>query len=318
MKTQHVFISYSQQDAEFATVLENELNDNFHVVWRDKSSIQGGSEWEQEIKKALGCSYALIVICTKASIDSKWVKFEIEFAQNLSTVIPIIPLQLGDCRLPMLLSKKQVIDFSFILEGEFISQIHYYKESLKKLLRALEESRPILRHLRDLKDPNENTRENAAHKIGNMGDPIAAVALTKALSDLDVDVKLEAAIALGKIKANSAVKALIRLLDEEQDPDVCAAAATALGDIGKAEACIPLISKLTHHDRFVKANAALALGKLGEKSAVEPLISLMRNDGISDVREASAIALARIGGDHSLRALKRVGLDSQKLLKKTK
>lgn len=313
MTLEHVFISYSRQDTEFAELLEQELSENFHVVWRDKSSIPGGSEWEQEIKKALDSSYTVIVICTKTSIDAKWVKFEIEFTQNLSTDIPIIPLQLDDCRLPKLLSKKQIIDFSFLLEGKFISQIQSYKESLKKLLSALEKSRPILRYLSDLKDPDEDTRERAAYMIGNLGDPIATVALMNALSDLDVDVRFEAALALGKIKAKSAVKALIRLLDDEEDADVCAAAATALGDIGAAEASIPLIGKLTHHDRFVKAKAARALGKLGEKSAVESLINLMRNDGISDVREASAIALAIIGGTQSLRALKRVGLDPQKL-----
>ena len=314
---EHLFISYSRKDYEFAEFLEQELSEKFHIVWRDTSSILGGNEWEKEIKKALNTSYAVIVICTEASIDAKWVRFEIEFAQNLRRDIPIIPISLDNCRIPEFLSKKQIIDFSFLLQDNFVRQIRAYKGSLNKLLSALEETRPILRYLRDLKDPNENTREIAARMIGELRDPIGTVALTDALSDLDIDVRIESALALGKIKSKSSVKALIRLLDEEEDADVCSAAASALGEIGEAEASVPLIRQLTHSDRFVKASAARALGKLAEKSAIEPLIHIMRNDGISDVRQASAIALAKIGSPHALRALKRVGINPEEILKNT-
>ena len=176
----------------------------------------------------------------------------------------------------------------------------------------------LLRYLRELESSADETRENAAREIGGIGDPIAVPALIKALSDPDVDVRFEATKALGRLKSKNAFKQLIRLLNEEDDPDICAEAVAALGEIGLPGAIGPLIKKLDDSDRFVRASAARALGNLGEMGAVESLIHLMRNDGISDVREAATEALVEIGGPEAERAIRRVGIDPEKLKQENK
>lgn len=313
----HVFLSYSRKDSAYAELLEEELTERDHTVWRDQSSIQGGADWEGEITNALSEAYAVLVINSRSSEESEWVKFEIEYANRIREKIQIIPLSLDDSKIPPSLNKMQAIEFAFLSELRDISQIRQYKRSLRSLLDALESSRPILRYLRELKSANEQVREKAAHEIGNLRDPIATDPLIDALSDLDVDVKFEAATALGKLKSKTALKQLIRILDEG-DPDVCAAAATALGEIAMPEALGPLVKRLGHEDRFVRASSAIALGKLKEKSAVEPLIRLMRNDGISDVREAAAVALCNLDSKRAERAMKRIGLDAEAIRKKNR
>jgi len=59
----------------------------------------------------------------------------------------------------------------------------------------------------------------------------------------------------------------------------------------------------------VRSRAARALGKLGAKASVGKLNQLMRNDMISNVRDAACAALVKIGGPQAQRALRKLDLD---------
>ena len=65
---EHVFISYSRKDSEFVYLLVDELRYKAHEVWLDTNDIRGGTDWAQEIEKAIDQAYAILVI---VSGDSK-------------------------------------------------------------------------------------------------------------------------------------------------------------------------------------------------------------------------------------------------------
>lgn len=163
-----------------------------------------------------------------------------------------------------------------------------------------------MRYLRELKDPDDVVREHAAKKLGELGEANSVADLCVALGDLDSDVRYESAIALGKLGVYNAYKPLLRVLHDDEHPDVCAAAATALGNIGTVEAVTHLESLLAHEDRFVRASVARALGKLKQIGSVAPLVEILRIDGISAVRNAATEALQNIGGRQAERALARI------------
>lgn len=302
----HVFISYSRNDTDFVTLLEEELALESHEVWLDTLSIRGGSEWEPEITKAINSAYAIIAVCSKHADESEWVKKELNIANKRNSSLQIIPVTIDETNLPIGLRRKQSIDFSTMYNGSQVDTIRNYRKSVRKLLFSLENARPLLRYLRDLKDPDDSVREIAAKKLGAIGEKQAAPELCKALGDLDLDVRYEAALALGKLGIYNTYKPLVRILHSDDDPDICAAAATALGNIGVIEAVTHLEAKLSHEDRFVRASVARALGKLKQIGSVAPLVTLLRTDGISTVRDAASIALKNIGGKEAKRALNRI------------
>ena len=309
----HVYISYSRENNDFVDLIEADLIERDHPTWRDTSSIEGGENWDNAIKVALSDAYAMLVVLSNKSTVSEWVKHEIGIAQKEQ--LPIITLQLESCEMPGALGDTDTIDFSKIRGAQGIEQVRQYRQALRRLVDALDETRPVRQYLKELVDSHDVVRENAARKLGELGDLSAAEALIQALSDPDVDVRFYASEALGKLKSEVALKSLIRLLSDD-DPDVCSAAAIALGQIGLPNAAGPLIDQLEHSDRFVRAGAVWALGNLKAVEAVRPLIHMMRNDSISDVREAATVALCKIGGPEAQRALNRTGIDCRKVLDK--
>lgn len=306
----HVYISYSRQDSNFVDLIEGDLVERDHPTWRDTTSIDEGIRWKDAIADALEQAYALVVVLSEQSLHSEWIHHEIEQAQKNN--ISIVGVQLDGCEVPASLSAAPLINFAKISETDGLDQLRQYRQALNSLIHELDETRPLLQHLRELDDPHHEIRERAAHELGEIGDPTAAKALIQILDDPDADVRFAVAEALGELRSEAAMKPLMRRLEDE-DPDVCAAAAVALGKIGLTDPIGALIEKLDHQDRFVRAGAAQALGDLDAAAAVPQLINLMRNDSIGDVRRAAAAALCAIGGRESARALRRAGVDCETL-----
>jgi trehalose synthase len=173
---------------------------------------------------------------------------------------------------------------------------------------AGDDTRPMLRHQDRLRSGDERLREEAAHQLGEIGDPLAVRELILLLSDSRTHVRLEAATSLGKLGDRSAVRPLLDVLDDpSEDADVCAAAIAALGHLGEPQTTGPISDMIDHADSVVRASVARALGDLEDVDAVPLLITVLRNDPNGDVRRAAAEALTAIGGPDAERALRRVG-----------
>ncbi|HRW03553.1 MAG TPA: HEAT repeat domain-containing protein [Caldilineaceae bacterium] len=301
----HVYLSYAHSDKDYADIIEAELTERGHSTWRDTSQIENGADWGDAIKAALHDAYAILVLLSFDALQSEWVQNEMRFAHEHH--VPIVIVQIEECVLPTELENAPQVNLQRLRELQGIEQLNLYRQSMSTLISLVEETRPVLRHLRALASPDDLIREHAAQRLGELGDPIATQALIRTLTDPDVDVRFASAEALGKLRSESALRPLIRTLADD-DPDVLAAAAAALGELGLPDAISQLDELLSHHDRFVRAAAALALGKLDAINTVRTLIFLMRNDSIGDVRRAAAHALCTIGGSEAERALKRAGI----------
>lgn len=298
----HVFISYSRQDQDFVQLIEEDLLIHEHAVWRDRSELKAGEEWLKAIDEALRQSYALVVVLSSSSIQSKWVDYEIEHA--LKNNIPIVPIQKELCDYPTKIEHLQAVDFITINDVEGFELIRSYRDAFGELVHAVNQARPVIRFMAELNSRDPNVREMMATRLGELGDPVAVESLITALSDIDPDVRFAAAEALGKLTMDVAIKPLIARLDDE-DPDVRSAAAEALAAIGSDEATNPIAAHIDHSDRFFRAAVVRALGVLKADAYTQQIIELLRTDPISDVRNAAIDALRSIDNSAAQRALKR-------------
>ena len=165
------------------------------------------------------------------------------------------------------------------------------------------------------KQPNVNDfvdgRCRIAEVLGKIGDTRAIEPLLSALKEGNIrktddnSLRSFAAKALAKY-GETVVEPLINMLDDE-DRNVRAWAANALGTIGDARAVQPLINLFSgkdvyHGDWFVRFSTANALGEIGDDRAVEPLkVALL--DSNSDVRQEAAKALKIFSDKSSLKPL---------------
>ena len=106
------FISYSHRDSKFAKYLHKKL-ENYSFsgsgfkgntkplfpIFLDESELKAGLTLSDAIRDAIKSSEYLIVICSKNSMLSKWVKAELSFMRELGRdlkIIGVIPDQDGD------------------------------------------------------------------------------------------------------------------------------------------------------------------------------------------------------------------------------
>ncbi|MBC8457018.1 MAG: HEAT repeat domain-containing protein [Deltaproteobacteria bacterium] len=137
--------------------------------------------------------------------------------------------------------------------------------------------------------------------VNTLSEDLAVYELIENLKSADITTKLDAALALGKMKTRRSVSSLIHLLKESREGVVRFVAATSLGEIGDRRAVMPLID--TIQDNKTKATVliavARALGKIKDSRAVDPLIKLLWHED-PDVRAWMADALGQL---HDLRAV---------------
>ena len=71
-----IFLSYSNLDIEFVSLLRERLMDLGHGLFVAGEDIKVGEEWNNEIKKSLESADIFIPILTDNSIKSNWVIYE--------------------------------------------------------------------------------------------------------------------------------------------------------------------------------------------------------------------------------------------------
>lgn len=107
-----IFISYSRRDLEFVTRLANDLDEKVAGVWFDKSDIQAGQKWRDEILNGIAGCKAAVLVLSPDSAASKYVQMEVNAAlEHGKTIIPILyrPVELKGW-LGELVSETQYID----------------------------------------------------------------------------------------------------------------------------------------------------------------------------------------------------------------
>lgn len=102
-----VFISYSSLDRDWAEGIANVLSLNAITHWIAPDHIPGGSNYTTEIPKAIQNCVAFMILVTENSIESPWVRKELDTAITMKKlIIPLIPSEL-----------ELKPDFAFLLNG---------------------------------------------------------------------------------------------------------------------------------------------------------------------------------------------------------
>lgn len=115
MAQTRVFISYAHADSAFVDQLANRLKACGIDVWIDKWKIKVGDSITHKINEGIGSSDFLVIVLSRASVDSKWVQEELNAAMIRNIVQErgafILPILLEDCALPSLLRHRKYANF---------------------------------------------------------------------------------------------------------------------------------------------------------------------------------------------------------------
>jgi hypothetical protein len=110
-----VFISYSHSDAKFAeTLAANLFKTASTAVWIDRWELNVGDSLIQRIQEAIDKASALIVVLSKASVESEWCKKELTaglMRELEEKKVLVLPALLEDCQIPLFLRDKKYADF---------------------------------------------------------------------------------------------------------------------------------------------------------------------------------------------------------------
>lgn len=82
-----VFLSYDHEDAAKARVVARSLEIAGHEVWWDRH-IRGGAQYAQEIEQAIERSDAVVVLWSRRSVVSEWVRDEAAAGRDRQRLVP--------------------------------------------------------------------------------------------------------------------------------------------------------------------------------------------------------------------------------------
>ena len=111
----NVFISHNYKDKPMARKIANELDKYGIKVWIDESEIRLGDSLIEKIKDGLDHMDFLIALISENSVQSEWVKKELDIAMNKEIdgkKVITIPILVGKCELPEFLKGKLYADMS--------------------------------------------------------------------------------------------------------------------------------------------------------------------------------------------------------------
>lgn len=110
-----VFISYSHEDKGFVEWLKDNLQGLGLEIWYDQQELQLGDSIKSKITEGIQSSSIFIVVLSRVSKKSNWVRYELNSALLSSAInkgIKIIPIKIDESEVPFDLSNYLYADFS--------------------------------------------------------------------------------------------------------------------------------------------------------------------------------------------------------------
>src|SRR6476660_5704634 len=109
---QSVFISYSRANVDFARDLYDKLLALDFKLWRDRSEIEAGEDWWQQIQEAINGVETMVLILSPQALASPIVAKEWRYARQIGTrVIPVIGEDIDFKNVPRWVGKLDIMDF---------------------------------------------------------------------------------------------------------------------------------------------------------------------------------------------------------------
>lgn len=115
-----IFLSYSHQDGQFVAKLRTDLVGSGQQVWQDRKDIRRGLNWDSSIEDVLrsGQITHVLFVQSKNSIGSEIVLNELQEARE-NRIRFIIPLIIDDSRTPLIVKRRNYIDFRLDYNSAF-------------------------------------------------------------------------------------------------------------------------------------------------------------------------------------------------------
>jgi serine/threonine-protein kinase len=125
-----IFLSYASSDRDRVTALVQVLEDAGWHVWWDRA-IASGSRWDEVIQRELGAARAVVVVWTKQSVESNWVRTEA--MEGLERGI-LFPVSLDDVVVPLAFKRTQAAALESWRPGQANPEIERLITALHELL----------------------------------------------------------------------------------------------------------------------------------------------------------------------------------------
>lgn len=109
-----IVISYAHEDSDFVDTLAANLFKNRVPVWVDRWELKVGDSILRKIESAIQDADALLVVLSKASVESEWCKKELTagLVRELEAKsVFVLPIVVDDCDIPLFLKDKLYADF---------------------------------------------------------------------------------------------------------------------------------------------------------------------------------------------------------------
>ena len=103
-----VFISYAREDAEAARRFADAFRDTGCSVWWD-DELRSGEAFDESIERALREAKAVVVLWSKASVASRWVRAEATLADRSRTLVPVT---IEPCERPIIFELTHTADLT--------------------------------------------------------------------------------------------------------------------------------------------------------------------------------------------------------------
>jgi len=183
------FLSYSHEDKDFAQSIVKNINESGIEVWWDEWEILPGDSIIQKIfMDGLSKSDIFLIVLSNASINSNWVKEELDYAmiKKIEGEFRIIPLVKEKCEIPPPLKSLLWVDLSTDFDA-----------GIKKIIQSIFEvsDKPPLgevpEYIKDLE-----------HSVGDLS-KIASTVGTILLNLHDYKLGFEKTFSAEEIKSNS-------------------------------------------------------------------------------------------------------------------
>ena len=103
-----VFLSYSREDRERASVLAAALEGQGWSVWWDRK-IVAGDTFDETIEQQLATARSVVVLWSADSVGSEWVRNEAGVASERDVLVPVL---LDEVKLPLEFRRRQTVDLT--------------------------------------------------------------------------------------------------------------------------------------------------------------------------------------------------------------
>lgn len=134
------FISYSSKDEEFTKDLHSKLRDANITVWFAPEDLKIGDKIRDRINEQIRIYDKLLIVLSKNSVNSSWVKYEVETALNREikeNKTILFPIRLDDSIFDI--NESWAVDVQSRHIGDFRNWKNHdeYKKSLERLIKDL-------------------------------------------------------------------------------------------------------------------------------------------------------------------------------------